>query len=291
MGSAVIALNGTAGTRTTRVLSWIVACIMAVQSVSGLAAPRLYRDTGWVASTWFGNDLMTLILGVPLLLAGMILASRGSVRGQLVWLAGLAFGLYNYGFYLFGASLNVFFPLYVAGFVCSMVALVMVLARIDASGIAAAFSPKTPVRAVAGFMAFIGVGLGFAWLGQWAAYVFGGTVPAPGVEPFAVVAAMDMSFVVPFMLLGAILLWRGAAWGYVLAPVMAVKGASYMAVLSFNSGRMMAQGSSSAGGELAVWGGIGIACLIATAVLLACVKPSHADELIPRVAVLAEESR
>lgn len=268
----MIAAMPSAGSRVTRTLTWAVAGVMLVQSVAGLVWPSLYRDTGWVAKTWFGNDLVTLVIGVPLVIAGMMLAGRGSARGQLLWLSGLAFALYNYGFYLFGASLNAFLPLYVAGFVGSALALGLLAARLDVEKIAASFSPKTPRRSIAGFMAFIGLGLGSAWLAQWAAYIFGGTTPTPGVEAFSVVAAMDLSFVVPFMWLGAILLWRRAGWGYVVASVMAVKGASYMAVLSFNSWKMMSEGSSSAGGELAVWGSIGILCTLVTVTLLRSVK-------------------
>ena len=47
--------------------------LIALQALLGLVFPELYRDEGFVRETWFGNDWVTLLLGVPALLAGGIL--------------------------------------------------------------------------------------------------------------------------------------------------------------------------------------------------------------------------
>ena len=41
------------------------------------------------------------------------MARSGSLRGELLWLGATGYVVYNYAFYLFGAALNPFFPLYV----------------------------------------------------------------------------------------------------------------------------------------------------------------------------------
>lgn len=86
-----------------------------------------------------------------------------------------------------------------------------------------------------GYLLFTGIGLPIAWIAQWAGYVMGGTVPAIGIDAFRLIAAMDLSFMVPWMLVGAVLLVRRQAWGWVIAPVIIAKGATYTLVLTASS--------------------------------------------------------
>ena len=137
---------------------------MAIQAAAGLLFQGVYRDVAWIKAAWFGNDIVTLLVVVPLLAAGLLLAARGSVRGRLLWLAGLGYGVYNYGYYALGAQLNVLFPLFIAAFVLSMWTLAVTLAATDVQALAARFSGRTPVRSVAGYMVFTGVGLALAWI-------------------------------------------------------------------------------------------------------------------------------
>lgn len=77
------------------ILSATLAVLTGGQAVLGLAFPHLYRDTGFVRETWFGNDWVTLVLGVPLVTTGLLLERRGSVHGRLLWLGALGYGVYT----------------------------------------------------------------------------------------------------------------------------------------------------------------------------------------------------
>lgn len=66
----------------------VLAVLMAVQAAAGLAVPGLYRDAGWIRAGWVGNDAVTLLVAVPLLVAAVVGARRGSGRAALA-LAGL----------------------------------------------------------------------------------------------------------------------------------------------------------------------------------------------------------
>jgi hypothetical protein len=195
----------------------------------------MYRDVAWIRAAWFGNDIVTLVVAVPLLAAGLLLARKGSVRGRLIWYAGLGYGVYNYGYYALGAQLNILFPLYVAAFVGAMWALTLALGSEDVAALGGSFPARTPVRGVASYMAFTGIGLAFAWVAQWAAYVFAGTVPSIGLEPFRLVASMDLGLMVPIFCVGAVLLWRRQAWGFVLGSIAIIQGAAYTLGLTLSS--------------------------------------------------------
>src|SRR5215207_9661565 len=153
------------------ILSAVLAVLMVAQSVLGRVFPGQYRDAHWIRLTWVGNDWLTLAVAVPLLVASLLLSRRGSVRGLLLWLGTLGYGAYNYAYYMLGAALNAFFPLYVAALLVSVATLVLALSRIEVARVAASFRPKTPVRIVGGYLVFVAVGLTFVWMGMWAAYI------------------------------------------------------------------------------------------------------------------------
>src|SRR5688572_6377085 len=123
-----------------------VAILMLLQSSLGLLYSGQYRDVEWIASTWQGNDWVTLVIALPILAAGATLARRSSARGLLLWLGALGYALYNYAYYLFGAALNVFFPLYLGAVIAAALALILVLSSIAPAELAHVFNASTPVR-------------------------------------------------------------------------------------------------------------------------------------------------
>jgi len=249
-------------------LSWAIVAGMALQAVTGIAAPSVYRDAAWIKAAWFGNDIVTLLVGMPMLAGGLLLARRGSVRGELLWFAGLGYGTYNYAYYMYGAHIGLLFPAFVALFVACVWALALSVSAADVPALAARFGPKTPVRLVAGYAALTGVGLMVAWLAQWGAYVFAGTVPSIGEAPFRLVAAMDLSYMVPPMLVGAVLLWRRRAWGYLISTIAITQGSAYTAVLTVASVVGGLRGIEGSMAQVPIWGAWTLVGAAAAAALL-----------------------
>src|SRR5688500_7194686 len=85
-------------------LSLIAAVLAGIASLGGLFLKGLYRDNLLVTSAWKGNDLVTLFVAIPILIAAIAFSKRGSLKAQLVLLGILDYMLYNYAFYLFGAA-------------------------------------------------------------------------------------------------------------------------------------------------------------------------------------------
>lgn len=163
----------------------------------------LYRDIDWIEATWLGNDLIALLVAVPLLLT-VSLCIRPRLRTRSTALVGvLGYVAYNYTFYLFGAALNLFFLLYVL----AVVALIVTLSTIDVTGLASSFGATAPVRAIGSCLVF-GIGLASVWIGLWAAYVFAERRLPVEPEIFKLVAALDLSLIVPALTFGGVLLWR-----------------------------------------------------------------------------------
>ncbi len=259
---------------TTRRLTTALLVVMSVQAAGGLLFQSAYRDVDWVRAAWFGNDWVTLLVAVPLLWLGAIGAARGSIRGCLLWLGLIGYAVYNYAFYVFGAALNVFFLMYILALVLAVVLMILALSRLDVSGVADSVRAAAPLRLIGGSLTFVGSGLASVWIATWAAYVFAGR-PTP-VEPevFKLVAALDLSLMVPVLTLGGVLLWRREPWGYVVAAIASIQTALYLFVLSFNAIVLIRRGLADAPGELPIWGPLTILTTTVACVLWANVRPT-----------------
>lgn len=254
-------------------LSVAVAGLMLVQAASGLAFRDRYRDVEWIATTWLGNDWVTLSLALPLLVAALTFARRGSNRATLLWLGVLAYAVYNYAYYLFGAALNAFFPLYLAGVITAALALILGVGGISPLEIASRFRGDTPVRVIGAYFASVAVALTCVWLALWAAYVFGGHPTPVQPESFKLVAALDTVLMAPALAIGGVLLSRRHAWGYAIACAAGVQASLYLIVLSVNSIIFVARGVSAPPGEIAIWVTLAATTVAATLGLFAHVDP------------------
>jgi hypothetical protein len=215
---------------TSLTLSRVIAALVIIASFGGLFLQRLYRDNDFIARLWQGNDAVTLFVAAPMLLFSMFLTKRGSLRALLVWFGVLSFTLYNYAFYLFAAAFNWFFWIYVAIFSLTIFALIFGFSSIDAEAIKKQFSSRTPLRGISIFIAAFSCLMGGMWIIRSLSFFTTGEVPQDIVQtghPTGVVYALDLSLVVPWMLLSAVWLWQRKAWGYVLTVMLLVKGFTY----------------------------------------------------------------
>jgi len=258
-------------------LTAIVTCMMMAQSTLGLLFRSQYRDVDWIATTWLGNDVVTLLVALPMLAVSVRLTStRGSPRALLLWLGTLAYALYNYAYYLFGAALNAFFPLYLTAVIAAALALVVSLSTIPPGSIAQRFPSNTPVRLIGGYFLFVSLSLAAVWIAMWAAHVFAGTPTPIEPEAFKVVAALDITLMVPLLAIGGALLYNHRAWGYVVAAIAGVQASLYLLVLSINSIIFVVRGLANPPGEIPIWGSLAAVTFAVTLLLFAHVR-SHVE--------------
>jgi hypothetical protein len=258
--------------RTAILLTVALLLVMLIQAALGLLAPAQYRDVDWIRASWFGNDWVTLVVAVPLLFLGLVGTARGHAQGLLVWLGMIGYALYNYAFYLFGAALNAFFPIYVLAFVLAVIVLILGLSHLDVEQVAATFRQTVPVRAIGGLLIFIGIGLAFVWIVMWAAYIFRDRPTPAGPDAFRLVAALDLSLMVPALIVGGVLLWQRTPWGYLIAAIASIQSALYLCVLSTNSLVAIHRGLVDTPGELPFWGALTLVTTIVALSLLANIR-------------------
>lgn len=257
--------------KTAGRLSTMVFILASAQSLGGLLLEDPYRDNGLVTAGWFGNDLVTLFVTVPVLAVSQVAARRGSLPARLVWLGALDYMLYNYAFYLFGAAFNAFFLAYASIFALAILALVFGLVETEVGALAQRTQPSPADRWIAAFMLLIAAGLTTVYLAQSLSFIATGNLPQIVIRsghPTSVVFGLDLSLVVPYFTLGALWLWQRRPWGYLVATVMNVKGALYMLALSATTSSAFLAGFLGDLAELAIWLPIGAGCLLASTLLL-----------------------
>jgi hypothetical protein len=197
----------------------------------------LYRfDTVNSSSQEIGTDIVTLLIGIPLLITGIILNRKGTLRGQLLLTGALGYFLYTYGAMCFLTAFNPFFIVYVALFSLSLFGFILSMSNLDVDQVARHILDGFPRRIIASYFIIVAVFLSLAWLGlvlrpslTWA--------PPAGLESAItmVIQAIDLGVIVPTCLITAALLFKKQAWGYALSSVMLLKiltmGAALIAMI------------------------------------------------------------
>jgi hypothetical protein len=232
-----------AGRRTLVSLTWVIALSAAIATAVGLfwqdgTAPLyfitargetvqlygqgLYRyDTVLKAAIFRGTDAVTLILGIPLLLAALVFFRRGSHRGAVLLFSVLAYFLYTYASLAFGAAYNPLFLLYVIIFSTSLFALVLAFSAINRGELRRRMSETMPLRGISLFLLIAGAVLALVWLSDIVGTLVGGKAP-PTIQSYTteVTYVIDLGVVAPAAVLAALLVREGSPTGYVLAAAM-----------------------------------------------------------------------
>jgi hypothetical protein len=221
-------LQARPGLRIALVLSAIVSVLMGAASAAGLFVSHLYHEAAWAREALRGGDLVTLLMTLPILIAAIVLSVRGSQRAQAVWIGVLAYAVYNYAYYAFGATFNDLFLIHIALLSTSIFALVFALPNLDITAIAIRLHNPRRATWIGGFLAIVGMLQGALWLFVVSRNAVTGEVlhdvPVAGQH---LVLALDLSLLVPSLILAGVLLWRQTAMGYVLGAAMCVMGALY----------------------------------------------------------------
>ncbi len=180
-------------------------------------------DTVSSAAQEQGNDLITLVVGLPLLAVSTWLAFRGSLRGQLLLTGTLGFFLYTYMSMSMLTALTALFLVYVALFGLSLYAFILAMLSMDLARLPERFSSRLPRRLIAWLLLALGGFLALVWVARIAADLAPGSVAALDNTTTLVIQAMDLALVVPAAIVAGVLLLRRSAWGYLLGAVLVMK--------------------------------------------------------------------
>lgn len=232
-----------------------------------------YWDTVSSVAQMQANDLVMLVLGVPLLAISFWLARRGSLRGRLLMTGTLGFVLYTYMSMCFGAAYNPLFLVYVALFGLSLYAFILSMMSVDLATLPQRFTPGLPRRWIAGVLFFAATFLTLAWLGRIAPTIAQTQLPPLENTTSLFIQAMDLALIVPLCVLAGVLLLRRSAWGYLLAAVALMKFLTMGLAVSLMGLNMARVGVSVSVVELGIFPALTLLNLIMAMLLLRSITP------------------
>lgn len=230
----------------------------------------LYRfETISIAAQAIAQDIVTLVVGIPLLIASVVLFKKGKFRGKLLLAGTLAYFLYTYASFAFGAAYNALFLAYVALYSLSLFAFILALMTIDIPTLPERISPRLPRRIIAVFLYVVGGFLLMAWLGRIVPALLADQPPY-GLESYTtlIIQALDLGLIMPTAFLSGILLWKQRPWGYLLASVVLVKGFTMLLAVSAMAFNMKLAGVQVSSGEMIMFPALALVGIGMTVALL-----------------------
>jgi hypothetical protein len=203
------------------VASAAVALAIVVAGLAGLVSdPAVFYAGASLVLISQGADLANLVVVLPLLLAFMWLARRGSLFGLLLWPGVLFYVTYAYIPYLVGAPLSGLFFAYATLVTVSGFTVIGIVASLDAEAIRTRLA-GVPARGIGAALVVIAVSA-YAGLAGTAMSQLGSAAGEAGTRPLAVA---DWALGAPVLLMGGVLLWRRLPLGYVAgAGLLLVSG-------------------------------------------------------------------
>jgi hypothetical protein len=217
--------NGPSPHRLASRVSLALAAVAAVAAWLAFTFWGLFhRDVPAGIGNMRGTALTVLAVAVPLLLAAMAWASRGSLRAQFVWLGCLAYLAYNAVMFCFAAHFNSLFLLFTTFLALAFWSLVTLIRALDLDCVRAA-SSSVPVRAVALYLLICTVLFALLWLQAIVPATLDNTMPVALEESGLVqnpVWVLDFAFTFPVTVLGSLWMWRRRPWGLIVGGMMTI---------------------------------------------------------------------
>lgn len=211
------------GGRTPFVVSSLLAAVTVVTCAVLLLVPDVLQGEAAMNGSVRGTALILVLATVPVMIAAMRAAARGSVRAHVIWAGMVAHVLYQSLLFAYATPFDLLFLPYMAMLGLSVWAAITLLVSLDVRSLPGRFIEAWPRRFVAGFLGAVAVLNAVAWLGRIVP-AFGEVAAPPFLEGSGLttnpVFVQDLALYIPLMVVGAWWLWQDRAWGYLVVGAM-----------------------------------------------------------------------
>lgn len=187
-------------------LSIIVAGLMTALSLVGLLFPMVTYPSEELRQSFVANDVVNLVIGLPVLLGALWLARRGKLAGLLGLPGALFYVTYNAIAYAAAMPLTWPFFAHLGLAILSVAAIFLLLSSVDGAAVQARLLGRVAERFGAGVL----MGFGALFFLRAMAEFFDG---AAGTAEFGLLVADGLT--TPFWILGSLYLWRKQPFGYI----------------------------------------------------------------------------
>lgn len=261
--------------RSYRIASLMTLLLTIIATAVGLFVPNFYRDDPVLLPQIYGQDLLTLVVGVPALAVSLYYADRGSLRGYVVWLGVTGYLLYTYASYAFMTAFNELYLVYTTLLWLTLFTFVGGMVRLNAAALKRDLG-EASIRPYVTFQLLLAVLVSLLWLSEILPATLAGTTPASIVEPglpTSVIHSLDLGIIVPAFALTAYWLWNRQPWGYGFTAVLLVKiatlGGAVLAMVVF----MIHDGQAVPLPQILIFGMLTVVSLVLMGRFLMAINP------------------
>jgi len=177
-----------------------------------------------VAVQGIAQDYVTLLVGVPFLLAALFWSRKNSTKGMLLLSGTLLYFLVTYLFYLAMGMYNEMFLVYVFLTGSSFFAFVVALFSFDFNKVKEIFSSHKLMRNTGVFLIINSVMVALLWLGIIVPPLLDGSIYPEQLQHYTtlIVQGFDLALLLPISFVVGILAVRKRGIGYLFASVYVV---------------------------------------------------------------------
>ena len=193
------------------ILSLIIASLLVFTSVSGILLGSTIYPTDELFNNFISNDVVNLLIGLPIILVSIILTLRGKLVGLLFWPGSLLFVVYNYMIYVLAMPLNWAVLFYLALITLSLYTIIKLVTIIDRKKIQQRLTGVVHERISGAILVAMGLLFMLQAVGAMIDPLIN-QIQITGTELAVHISDFSIS---PFLVIGGILLWRRKEFGYV----------------------------------------------------------------------------
>ena len=208
-----------------RILTILLAISLTLVSIAGGFFAETYaRDSPSLAAQGVGQDLVDLFIAVPLLLFSFFYAGRGNRIATLIYGGTLGYVMYSFIIYCFGINFNQFFLLYCLTLSLSLYAFILFFSELKQQHVENWFE-GAPVKTVSVSLFIVAGVFYILWLKSIVPAIVQNQVPKE-VSDYGLlvnpVHVIDLVFALPGIIIGAVMIRRGAGLGYIISSIALV---------------------------------------------------------------------
>ena len=138
-------------------LSIAIALIMTVFSGLGFLQPDVFYSDPGLLEQYLANDLVNIILGLPLFIAALVLIRKGKLLGSLLLPGTLIYVIYNYIGYALGRTWNWIALINLGLVVLSIITLFLLLKALDHQTVTGILEGKVGEKAAGWILVIFGL--------------------------------------------------------------------------------------------------------------------------------------
>lgn len=196
--------------RLVYILSLLITCLFAFASISGILLGPTFYTTEELFNNFISNDVVNLLIGLPVILISIVLTLRGELVGLLFLPGSLLFVAYNNMIYVLAIPLNWASLFYVILIISSIYTIIKLFTLINGGKIQQRLTGLVHEKISGAVL----VAMGFLFMFQAVGAMIDPLINHLQINTIDLAVHISDFAISPFLVIGGIQLWRKKGFGY-----------------------------------------------------------------------------